>query len=220
MIARRRRSGAPRTKARFHKARGFVKACPRVVPLRIQTLWHPHGDGTYLKAMRFYHDRIVQLVPDLWADYRCHFTLEESGTLVASAACAPSKARGTRYEAYTIEEPGHVSVCLVDRRQCLVEFFDTAWSASTRDIVSGLRWHFPGCWVVPVNRGAEIQQGPDVFCQTWIFYYLYRRLVCGQAADQVIRDIADLPPRRLSTPPRGGDGGTAAAGSSTPRCRV
>lgn len=96
----------------------------------------------------------------------------------------------------------HISVAIVWKKERHIEFFDSRGpNVSFKEIKEWFADQ-PFCdSFVNTNADFDIQseghrggrEEVDVYCQTWIYYYVYCRLVHGYSSKLVVRTLEELP---------------------------
>lgn len=105
-----------------------------------------------------------------------------------------------RFQAFKIGEAAHIVIWLFDRKRFTMEIFDSAGEKMKRrfvhkvlDIIFGKDKPRPS-WRFVNNR--QLQEDPtDIYCQTYIYYYLYQRLLVGEPAYRILQNLQKMDPK-------------------------
>lgn len=73
---------------------------------------------------------------------------------------------------------GHVSVSIVDINNKIIEWFDTIDTQNDiyEPIKNKIKEYLPDYEIFKANREDIQKDDSDLYCQTWIYYYIYHRL--------------------------------------------
>jgi hypothetical protein len=108
----------------------------------------------------------------------------------ADTFCGP----GVRYRIIPVDVPKHVAILLWDTEKRRVELFDSGGVSQLeeRDWVDIVPFLFPiGTTLVVANRENLQEAAGDIYCQTWVWYYVYHR-VLGERAGHLVRRLQAL----------------------------
>jgi hypothetical protein len=112
-----------------------------------------------------------------------------------------------RFQAFKIAETGHITIWLFDRKRFTMEIFDSAGSPMRRrfirkimDLLFGKEARHPKAQQPKVRhptwRYVNQQQlqidSADNYCQTYIYYYLYQRLLVGEPAYRIVTQLQKM----------------------------
>jgi len=81
------------------------------------------------------------------------------------------------YEFY-MKKYGHVSLVLIDTNNKIIEWFDTSDTEPCMfdPVISKIKEYLPDYEIVKVNTYYIQEDENDIYCQTWIYYYVWKRL--------------------------------------------
>jgi hypothetical protein len=104
------------------------------------------------------------------------------------------------FVAWKISIENHVFIMLWNRPRNQIEIFDSgglsARGSSWNRLQSVVNLLFPNRAKRPairiVNHRNLQQDTADTHCQTWIFYYLYQRVILGKTAREIIDEIVRI----------------------------
>jgi len=150
----------------------------RIRPIRKAYIDHKLIETDVNLYISHYIKRIRDLVPSLTindGDDIFYFTQMEVTNISLLKQLDSIK---TPYIALMIGYFDHISIMLVDKYYKCIEYFDTSYKQKYRNQLKEIcDIYFPDYLFICVNDNLYIQKSYyDVYCQTWIFYYLYQRL--------------------------------------------
>jgi hypothetical protein len=141
-----------------------------------------------------------------------HVELSTSSTALPSTARSVRTVKGVpkkRYRDEKMDRPCiilvgsdlHISVAIVSEHGKHVEFFDSkGGNVSLDDIKSFFKSMGPPgttfCMANKVNwqedGNSAVEEGLDIYCNTWIYYWCYLRLVCQKSISSVVENIGNM----------------------------
>lgn len=111
-----------------------------------------------------------------------------------------------------IIQPGHITVALINRKSKTIEWFDpsgqykrdprtqeTEYSMWVYNLELLFDNMLPGYKFIVVNKAQTHQSHEfDLYCQTWIYWYVFMRLVAGHNRRQIMQALQqDTPAQRV-----------------------
>ena len=110
-----------------------------------------------------------------------------------------------RYIAFKIREKLHILIALWDLKENVLELFDTSYRhySDDRGVIPQAVLKFfrpvedPPVFVI-VNKTEDLQAGnpKDIYCQTYIYYYLYERVKRKRDGTEIVTNLGKLKPEQ------------------------
>lgn len=101
--------------------------------------------------------------------------------------------RGKPYIALKLGSPGHVALALYDAHHNIIEIFDSSGSSSNTIWSAMIKQVFPNkINIVFVND--QFLQKEDKYCQTYIYWYVYQRVLVGEPRYRVVQELQRMSP--------------------------
>lgn len=96
-----------------------------------------------------------------------------------------------KYIAFRFGSPGHIAILLWDLTANVAEFFDPSSTTNTKDTYPWLTFfrtvrHPPRFKNVNAFNQFQSENEDDKYCQTYIYYYLYERVIHQQTPDAIM----------------------------------
>lgn len=180
------------------KKRNVMK---RILPLR-KAKFNARGYNSD-KLIKYYSNKIMMLLPNLFIrnNYEdiIYFHKENKIVIPNNSILHDIFSYSIIYE-YTIikvcvgydDDDGHISIMIVDNKNKIIEWFDTAPpnKIEKTKLLEKIKYYLPSYKITIVNNKHHIQKSNyDVYCQTWIYYFIYKRIHKKKQPAQIINNL-------------------------------
>lgn len=175
-----------------------ITICPlkptnkRIQPIRKHAIDHKFGPTDTDMYISYYIHIVKRIIPNLEINNGDDMYYENKEIKLTNISILNRLYQITnRYIALMVGQDGHVSIILIDNDNETIEYFDTVNDSFKEHALNDvIDFYFPSYRFKVVNNGTDIQESNyDVYCQTWIFYYIYQRLYNNKTSDEIMEKL-------------------------------